>query len=368
MKDNQETSCCSDESDCCSPDKDIRQEVSQYYGETLQTSDDLQTNACCTDNGMPDLHKKLIQNIDDEILIKFYGCGSPIPSVLQDCTVLDLGCGTGRDAYLVSQLVGEQGKVIGIDMTDEQINVAQKHIDSQMSTFGFSSPNVDFRKGFIEDLASVNIDDNSIDVVISNCVINLSDDKQKVFSEIYRTLKDGGELYFSDVFASRRVPQELQDDQELYGECLSGALYEEDFRRMMTAAGFEDFRIVDSRILTIDNPAIEKRLEGITFYSRTIRAFKTPHIEDRCEDYGQVAVYLGGIEESETFYTLDQGHVFEKGRPMLVCGNTASMLEDTRLKKHFTILGNREQHFGLFPDCGVIKQESSEEVSGMGCC
>ena len=116
-------------------------------------------------------------------------------------------------------------------MTDEQLDTAQKYIDYQTKQSGYARPNVEFQKAYIEDLKEAGIKDNSVDVVISNCVINLSPDKQAVFSEIFRVLKPGGELYFSDIFTGRRLPEYLKDDPVLYGECLAGALYREDFRR-----------------------------------------------------------------------------------------------------------------------------------------
>lgn len=115
-------------------------------------------------------------------------------------------------------MVGENGFVIGVDMTGEQLEVARRHQKSQAKKFGFKKSNVDFRQGYIEDLASLGIKDNSVDVVISNCVINLSPNKERVFSEIFRVLKEGGELYFSDVFAGRRVPKKFQSDKVLLGE------------------------------------------------------------------------------------------------------------------------------------------------------
>ena len=103
-------------------DETVKSEVQEYYGKTLQGSMDLKTNACCCDtNSIPDYHKEALKNINDEILTRYYGCGSPIPPNLEGCTVLDLGCGTGRDVYVASQLVGPEGRVIGVDMTDEQL-------------------------------------------------------------------------------------------------------------------------------------------------------------------------------------------------------------------------------------------------------
>jgi arsenite methyltransferase len=299
---------------------------------------------------MPLYLRPLASQLQDEILARFYGCGSPIPSTLTGKTVLDLGCGTGRDSYLCSKLVGPTGRVIGVDMTGEQLEVAKRHVDAQTKVWGFERPNISFRQGYIEDLASLGIEDASVDVVISNCVINLSPDKGRVLSEALRVLKPGGELYFSDVFAGRRVPKAMVDDPVLYGECLSGALYVEDFRRLLRERGVLDWRTVNKRRITIENAEVEQKVGHIDFWSLTVRVFKLA-LEDLCEDYGQVATYLGTDPNSPNRFVLDDHHVFEKGRPMLVCGNTASMVQDTRYGAHFEVRGDRSTHFGPFP-CG----------------
>lgn len=126
---------------------------------------------------------------------------------------------------IASQLVGPNGTVIGVDMTDEQLAVARAHVDWHMQRYGYSKPNVTFLKGVIEDLLSVGIQDATVDVCVSNCVLNLSPNKPQVLSEIFRVLKPGGELYFSDVFCDRRLPAALKGDREVLGECLGGALY-----------------------------------------------------------------------------------------------------------------------------------------------
>ncbi len=346
--------------------KDI---VKEYYGKKLSSKSDLKTSACCTSDSIPEQHREILGQIEGEILEKFYGCGSPLPPELEGRTVLDLGCGTGRDVYLASKLVGPHGKVIGVDMTEEQLAVARKYIYSQMERFGYSEPNVEFLHGYIEDLKSVGIEDNSIDVVISNCVINLSPDKEAVFSEISRVLKPGGELYFSDVYAGRRVPEHLQEDPILYGECLTGALYIEDFRRILLKLGIRDFRVVSQRPLTIDDPKIKAKLGMIDFYSMTIRVFKLDSLEDICEDYGQVAVYKGTIPEFPHRFVLDDHHEFIAGKPMLVCGNTAAMLQETRYAKHFDVMGDRSVHYGPF-DCkpAAYARQNDDNNAGGSCC
>lgn len=339
--------------------------VQEYYGKILTGSKDLKTSACCSTESFPAAHRAVLAEIDSEILDKFYGCGSPIPPEIDGCTVLDLGCGSGRDVYLAAKLVGPQGLVIGVDMTDEQLAVARKHVASQTKRFGFTTPNVDFKQGYIEDLAGCGIADNSVDLVISNCVINLSPDKERVFSEIFRVLKPGGELYFSDVFADRRLPEGLKDDPTLYGECLSGSLYIEDFRRLLRSLGCRDYREVSRRPISLDNPEIAAKAGMVNFSSVTVRAFKLDCLEDICEDYGQVAVYKGTIPDCPHSFILDDHHTFFTGKPMLVCGNTAAMVQDTRYGKHFTVSGDRSVHYGAFP-CGPAAADAP--ASGGSCC
>ncbi|MGE3975314.1 MAG: methyltransferase domain-containing protein [Bdellovibrionales bacterium] len=340
--------------------------VKEYYGKTLKTNQDLQTSACCTAESMPVHLRDILKEVHDEVKDKFYGCGSPIPSSLEGKTVLDLGSGSGRDCFILSKLVGPRGHVIGVDMTDEQIAVAKKHLDYHTQRFGLSAPNITFRKGYIEDLEEIGIKSSSIDVVVSNCVINLSPSKERVFSEIFRVLKPGGELYFSDVFSSRRIPKELAEDKLLIGECLGGALYIEDFRRLLNRLGCSDYRTISTSKIDLISQDIQKKAGKIDFYSMTVRAFKL-NLEDRCEDYGQVAYYLGSIPEYPNAFTLDDHHIFEKNKAHLVCSNTASMLKDTRYSSHFKVVGDLTQHFGLFDCASPITQNVKSDTFG-ACC
>lgn len=340
--------------------------VKEYYGKVLQTTNDLKTNACCLTDTMPKEIREILKEIHPEVVEKFYGCGSPIPTNLEGKTVLDLGSGSGRDCYLLSKLVGPTGKVIGVDMTSEQIDVAKKHINFHAEKFGYSKSNVEFIQGYIEDLEEIGIKSNSIDVVISNCVINLSPSKERVFSEIFRVLRPGGELYFSDIFSNRRVPKHLVDNSVLMGECLSGALYTEDFRRMLGKVGCLDFRTLSNSRVTIQNQEIEKMVGMIEFYSITVRAFKLD-LEDRCEDYGQVAIYLGTIKDQANYFILDDHHLFETNKPMAVCKNTAMMISETRFGEHFKLIGNTEAHFGIF-DCAPVVNAKAIDCSTGACC
>lgn len=341
-------------------DASVADAVKEYYGKVLKSSGDLQTSACCTDGAPPPHIAQALTRVHDEVNSRFYGCGSPIPPALDGGTVLDLGCGTGRDAYVLSQLVGPDGRVIGIDMTGEQLEVARRHQDWHAEQFGYA--NTDFHQGYIENLADCGIAHDSVDLVVSNCVLNLSPDKPRVFTEIFRVLKPGGELYFSDVFADRRLPAALMDDPALVGECLAGALYTEDFRRLMQRNGCADARTITASPITLTSPEINHKIGFAAFTSRTVRAFKLP-LEDRCEDYGQVATYRGTLPEQPHAFDLDDHHRFHAGKPMLVCGNTADMLTATRYAPHFSVTGDKTTHFGLFP-CAPAQSPDS----GSGAC
>lgn len=340
--------------------------VRDYYGRVLSASSDLKTTACCTDEALPSHLRGIVRRLHPEVSERFYGCGSPIPPAIDGATVLDLGCGSGRDCYVLSKLVSKQGRVIGVDMTDEQLAVARRHRDYHAEVFGHPRSNVEFHHGYIEDLAALDIADESVDAVVSNCVINLSPDKAAVFAEIFRVLKPGGELYFSDVFADRRVPQELAADPVLLGECLGGAMYWEDFRRLMHRVGCADARKAASGPIEVNDPELAQRTGNIRFRSVTVRAFKLA-LEDRCEDYGQVAWYRGTIPEHPHRFELDDHHLLETGRPLPVCGNTADMLSRTRYAPHFRIDGDKSVHFGLF-DCAAPVRAEGEVSSGNACC
>ena len=344
--------------------------VKDYYGKVLQGSDDLKTNACCTGAELPAYIREALSDIHDEVLTRYYGCGLIAPQQLKGCHILDLGSGSGRDCYVLSRLVGEDGAVVGIDMTPEQLEVANRHINYHTDKYGYQQPNVRFLEGYLERLHELDLPDNSFDIIVSNCVINLSPDKPAVLREALRLLKPGGELYFSDVYASRRVPTELLEDPVLYGECLSGALYWNDFITLAKKTGFLDPRLVESSPITIENRAIEEKIGHIDFWSATWRLFKLPELESACEDYGQAVIYKGTIEHCPKQFVLDNHHVIETGKVFPVCGNTWQMLHETRFQEHFEFIGDMSTHYGIYTDCGTpvpFEQQATTESSG-GCC
>lgn len=347
----------------------VQSSVQQYYTE-LTGSQDLRTSACTTCKAPSPVVKAFLKDVPKEIVQRYYGCGTPLPLGIEGLRVLDLGSGTGRDCYVAARMVGEKGFVTGIDMTPDQLNVALKYVEQYTTeVLKYKTPNMKFIQGTIEKLDA--IADESQDLIISNCVINLSPDKASVLKEAYRVLAPGGEMYFSDVYADRRLPKELRTHPILLGECLGGALYTNDFIRLSRQAGFMDPRVLESEEIRVTDPALSDLLGNIRFYSITYRLFKIPdRLEDLCEDYGQVAVYKGTIPGLKHAYTLDDHHTFVTNKPMLVCGNSASMVGESWLAKHFVITGNRDVHYGQFDCSGPAVTVSSSQACAPGgaCC
>lgn len=256
----------------------------------------------------------------------------------------------------------ENGSVIGIDMTESQINLANQYIEYHREKWGYTKSNVKFLKGYIENLEA--IENESIDLIVSNCVINLSPDKYKVLSECYRVLKKGGEMYFSDVYSDRRLPKECMEDKILWGECLSGALYYNDFITIAKSVGFLDPRLYSSNDISLSDE-IKQKTGPIKFYSATYRLFKIDGLEPYCEDYGQSVIYKGTIPENPSNFKLDEHHIMNKGEEFRVCGNTYKMLHETRYKDHFEFKGDMNVHYGIFKGCGDKNPFNS---SKKGCC
>lgn len=338
----------------------VRSMLREYYGRHLKSKSDLSQKSCCTDETQKRF-QHILDLIPEEVKARHYGCGCPVPQDdLTGLKVLDLGSGAGVDAFILSRLVGQSGFVYGIDMTDEQLEVATSNVPSVMKTFGYQNANVHFYKDFIEVAESIR--DSSIDLVISDCVINLSPRKDLVFNTIHRVLKEGGEFYISDIASDRRVPESIRNNPELVAECLGGAEYEQDWFDVMKDSGFPDPRTV-SRI-EVQRDVIG---EPIVFYSVTVRGFKfSDPLDRRCEDYGQMATYRGTISQQNARFIFDDHHAFEASRPVPVCRNTARMLKETRLGIHFDVT-DPIKHFGLFP-CSPGVTSVQNPTSGKSCC
>lgn len=349
-----------------------REIVKEYYGRALGGTADLKTDACLTAATPPEPVRRALSGVHEAVAARYYGCGLVVPPALEGLSILDLGCGAGRDVFALARLVGERGLVVGVDMTEEQLAVARAHEAWHADAYGYATPNTRFVEGYLEDLNSLDLAPASFDVIVSNCVINLCTDKPAVFLAAHRLLKPGGELFFSDIYADRRVPEALQRDPVLYGECLSGALYWGDYLAMARGAGFADPRVYAHRPLALNDSAIAEKTAPIRFASVTARLFKLGALEPACEDYGQAVIYRGGISGMDRVFTLDAEHAIEKGRVFPVCGNTLAMLTKTRFAPYFETVGDGSRHFGLFPGCRAPDVFAAQQIAPApaagGCC
>lgn len=349
----------------------LHQQVKDYYGAELTGTTDLKTDACSTlDAPAPHL-RKAIARVHKEVSSRYYGCGLAVPTQLEGLKVLDLGCGAGRDVFTLASLVGPNGHVTGVDMTPEQLSVAREHEAWHAEQFGYDAPNTRFLEGYLETLDELDLEPGSFDLIISNCVFNLCTDKPAVFRAVHKLLKPGGELYFADVYADRRIPTDLAADPVLYGECLSGALYWGDYLATAKKAGFADPRVFAHRPLSIIDPALKAKVEPIRFASVTARLMKLDSLEPACEDYGQAVIYKGGIEGMERAFKLDVEHEIEAGKTFPICGNSLAMLMESRFAPFFEVVGDGQTHCGPFQGCAA--PDVFAEVDGLepaigGCC
>ncbi|XP_053548437.1 arsenite methyltransferase isoform X2 [Bombina bombina] len=320
-------------SSCCPQGLQTYQDVKDYYGKYLKSSKDLKTNACVTPSKpLPKFIRDALSEVHDDVSSRYYGCGLVVPECLENCRILDLGSGSGRDCYMLSKLVGQKGHVTGIDMTDEQVELSRKYIDFHMQKFGYPHPNVDFVQGYIEDLSGANLKDNSYDLIISNCVINLSPDKRKVLNEAYRVLKNGGEVYFSDVYANQVISEEMKQNKVLWGECISGALWWEDLFSIAKEMGFTAPRLVTASYITVNNKELEDAIGNYKFVSATFRLFKLPQetVKEKC-----LAIYNGGITGCETELNFDANFTFKEGTVTEIDEDLSAILKNSRFAEEF---------------------------------
>ena len=291
-----------------------------------------------------DYDPRYLEIIPDEVIDRDYGCGDPSRYLLEGETVLDLGSGTGKICFIASQVVGPEGRVIGIDMTPEMLEVARRNAPVVADRVGYA--NVEFRRGRIQDLA-LDLDlldqrlddspvssaegylelerltadlrllqplvpDESVDVVVSNCVLNLvaTEQKKNLFTEIFRVLRKGGRAVISDIVSDESVPADLQADPELWSGCVSGSLTEEGFLGAFEAVGFYGIRVMDRQAEPWQT------VNGIEFRSVTVEAFKGK--EGPCWDRMQAVVYRGPFKKVLD----DDGHYMERGQRYAVCDKT----------------------------------------------
>jgi len=247
-----------DDDEVCKPEikGHITKKVKKKYGEAAFKPE---LNYYCPTGYNPgDL-----KHIPNEVLDVSYGCGNPaaIAALREEETVLDLGSGGGIDCFIAAKKVGDKGKVIGVDMTDQMLETATENAKKVAENLGYDI--VEFRKG---DLTSLPADDNSVDLVISNCVVNLTEDKTGVMDEVFRILKPGGRFVISDITSDKPVPGYMRRDKELWGHCLSGALTDKRFLEVTKEAGFPD--------ATLTQNYLYKKVEYINFYSITLKGEK----------------------------------------------------------------------------------------------
>lgn len=295
-------------------DKNTIQKVGELYSDAALEQ---KPKLCCPTGYSGDE----TSHIPKEVLDVSYGCGNPTTfGVMREgMTIVDLGSGAGIDCFIAAKKVGKSGKVYGVDMTDTMLEKANKNKVLVAQSLGYD--NVEFNKGQIDDLPLAN---DTADLVISNCVINLALDKGKVFKEIARILKSKGMFCVSDIVASKDVPQDLKDDKQLWGECVSGALEKSKYLKAATDAGFYGLQVLKSYVW--------QSIGDVDFISITLKGFKMDRSPD-CVFVGQTATYLGpGLT-----YTDDEEHTFTRGVPLEVCTETAKRLSEEPYSQHFKI-------------------------------
>jgi arsenite methyltransferase len=331
----------------------------------------------------------LLRVIPGEILEKDYGCGDPSRHVRQGETVLDLGSGSGKACYMISQIVGPKGKVIGVDFNPPMLELARKHRQAIGEKLGYH--NVEFRRGKIQDLKTdlelaerylkekpiravadfagfeqfehrirreqPLVADESVDVIVSNCVLNLvrPEDKKQLFAEMYRVLKRGGRAVISDIVSDEPVPQHLARDPDLWSACVSGAFQEEEFLRAFEEAKFHGIRLDDYR------SEAYQTVEGIEFRAVTVTAYKGK--EGPCIERQQAVIYRGPWKRVVD----DDGHTLERGARMAVCDKTFRLYSQPPYEGQFILVPPREEvameKAGVF-DCARDHKRDPRETKG----
>ena len=330
---------------------DVLDAVRERYAQGAKTQ---VPELCCP----VDYDASLLEVLPDEIVERDYGCGDPSRFVRPGETVLDLGSGAGKICYMASQLVGAEGRVIGIDATADMLALARKYQEAVGRRIGWH--NTEFRHGFIQDLrldrdrldawlaehpvrgvADLEalaqeehrlraeeplVSDDSIDLVLSNCVLNLVDNRQKheLFAEIHRVLRRGGRCAISDIVSDEDVPAEMQNDSQLWSGCISGAMREDRFLQAFADAGLYG---VEVAAYQSEPWAI---VQGIEFRSMTVVAHKGK--EGDCWEHNEAVIYNGPFRQVAD----DDGHVFKRGERAAVCRKTFEILTRPPYQAHFT--------------------------------
>jgi MoaA/NifB/PqqE/SkfB family radical SAM enzyme/SAM-dependent methyltransferase len=292
-----------------------RAKVREYYGNAAERP---QPDLCCPTR----YDEGLTSHIPQDVIDRFYGCGSPIAlaGVTAGERVVDLGSGAGIDVFIAAKLTGPDGHAIGVDMTDPMLTVANENRPRVAAALGYDV--AEFRKGYLEQIP---VEDRSVDVVTSNCVVNLSPEKARVFEETWRILKDHGRFVLSDIVSEKAVPPHLKVNPELWGECLVGALTEAELLAQLERAGFYG--------LTVLRKTYWKDVEGYPFYSITVRGYKFEKTAG-CVFQGHRAIYLG---PGKAFID-EEGHLFPRNEPVEVCTDTLAKLTRAPYQDSFGVL------------------------------
>ena len=333
--------------------------------------------------------RQYLKVIPQEIIDRDYGCGDPSKFLRAGETVLDLGSGAGKICFIAAQVVGPAGKVIGVDMNDDMLALARKYQRPVGEALGFH--NVEFRKGRIQDLAldlerleadlkarpiqSVDsflaaeeqaaelrarqplIATDAIDVVVSNCVLNLVDPRAKpqLFDEIFRVLKTGGRAVISDIVSDELVLEEMQNDPELWSGCISGALTEQGFLQAFVEAGFYGIRILKR------DADPWRTVQGIEFRSVTVEAFKGK--QGSCFERNQAVIYRGPFKEVLD----DDNHRLERGQRYAVCDKTYQLFKKEPYRDDFEFIDPRTEvpleRMKPF-DCDSMRLRHPKETKG----
>jgi ubiquinone/menaquinone biosynthesis C-methylase UbiE len=328
--------------------------------------------------------------IPDELIEKDYGCGDPSKYVRKAETVLDLGSGSGKACYIMSQIVGTEGKVIGIDFNPPMLELARKYQRSVGDRLGYH--NVEFRRGKIQDLETdlelveqflqrhpvrsvsdlANLEayeqkirreqplvaDETIDVIVSNCVLNLvrPEDKKQLFTEMYRVLKRGGRIVISDIVSDEPVPEHLAQDPGLWSACVSGGFQEEEFLRAFEEAKFYGVQIEEFR------SEAYQTVEGIEFRAITVTGYKGK--DGPCIERNQAVIYRGPWKQVVD----DDNHVLSRGVRIAVCEKTFEIYSKPPYQDQFILVPPREEvppeRAGVF-DCSRDQKRHPRETKGL---
>ena len=363
---------------------DVESAVRDRYSSASQSAE---PSLCCP----VDYDPKYLEVLPAELIERDYGCGDPSKWLQSGETVLDLGSGGGKICYIASQVVGPEGRVFGVDMNDEMLTLARKH-QPQIAK-GIGHDNVTFFKGRIQDLAldldkfeshlsehpacnasewlaaegharmmrttSPMIANDSVDVIVSNCVLNLvaPADRQQLFAEMFRVLRRGGRAVISDIVCDEPVPEKLQNDPTLWSGCISGAYVEHEFLEAFADAGFYGMELVDRPV----EPWAT--VEGIEFRSVTVQAFKGK--EGVCMDHNEAVIYRGPWKQ----VTDDDGHVLRRGVPSAVCRKTFNIYTNPPYADQFLAVPPRNSvpDADAKPfDCRAGKLRSPKDTKGDG--